>query len=100
MGGMDRGSLRGINTMKKKIPTFKTEQEEAEFWDIHDSTEYLDDTEPINTFFIDSRPPKKQISLRLDEMAIKKLKVVAQDKGIGYQTMIRMWVMERLQEEG
>jgi hypothetical protein len=26
----------------KKIPEFKTEKEEAEFWDTHDSTEYVD----------------------------------------------------------
>lgn len=26
----------------KKIPKFKNEQEEAEFWRTHDSTEYLD----------------------------------------------------------
>ena len=85
--------------MTKKIPEFKTEQEEAEFWDTHDSTEYLDDTEPVNMALVDNRPPKKQISLRLDQTAIKQLKVVAEGKGIGYQTMIRMWVMERLQEE-
>jgi predicted DNA binding CopG/RHH family protein len=86
--------------MMKKLPTFKTEQEEAEFWDTQDSTDYLDDTEPVDELFIDGRPPKKQISLRLDESAINQLKVVAEGKGIGYQTMIRMWVMERLKEEG
>jgi len=26
----------------KKIPDFKNEEEEREFWDTHDSTEYLD----------------------------------------------------------
>ena len=86
--------------MIKKIPQFKNDQEEAEFWDTHDSTDFLDDTEPVDEVFVDNRPLKKQISLRLDEYAIQQLKVVAEGKGLGYQTMIRMWVMERLQEEG
>lgn len=28
--------------MKKKIPKFKTEDEEREFWAAHDSTDYVD----------------------------------------------------------
>jgi hypothetical protein len=28
--------------MKKRIPRFKTEDEEREFWQTHDSTEYVD----------------------------------------------------------
>ena len=82
-----------------KLPRFVSEQEEAEFWASHDSTEHLDDTEPVDVTFVDARPPKKQISLRLDTDAIEELKAVAQRKGIGYQTLIRIWVMERLAQE-
>jgi len=82
-----------------KLPQFASEQEEAEFWATHDSTEYLDDTEPVDVTFVDARPPKKQISLRLDADVIAELKAVARSKGIGYQTLIRMWVMERLAQE-
>jgi predicted DNA binding CopG/RHH family protein len=82
-----------------KLPRFVSEQEEAEFWASHDSTEYLNDTEPVSVTFVDARPPKKQISLRLDTDAIEELKAVAQRKGIGYQTLIRIWVMERLAQE-
>ena len=82
-----------------KLPRFVSEQEEAEFWASHGSTEYLDDTEPVDVTFVDARLPKKQISLRLDTDAIEELKAVAQRKGIGYQTLIRIWVMERLAQE-
>ena len=82
-----------------KIPKFTTEQEEAEFWATHDSTEFLDDTEAVDVTFIDSRPPKKQIALRLDGETIDALKAVAARKGIGYQTLIRLWVNERLEQE-
>lgn len=83
----------------KKLPEFATEQEEAEFWDTHDSTEFLDETEPVAVEFEDARPPKKQISLRIDPLAINRLKAIAAQKGVGYQTLIRMWVMERLTQE-
>ncbi len=79
-----------------KLPQFTSEQEEAAFWDTHDSTEFLEDTTPVDVTFVDARPPKKLISLRLDPAAIEKLKAVAHKKGVGYQTLLRMWVMERL----
>lgn len=85
--------------MVDKIPQFKTEQEESDFWDSHDSTDFLDEAESVDMTFVDARPPMKQISLRLDPAVINQLKSLAGNKGIGYQTMIRMWVMERLGQE-
>ncbi|MEZ4734554.1 MAG: CopG family antitoxin [Caldilineaceae bacterium] len=84
--------------MMAKLPQFTTEQEEAEFWDSHDSTDFLNDTEEVDVLFVDARPTKKQISLRLDPTAIDQIKRIAKTKGIGYQTLIRMWVMEQLQK--
>ena len=86
-----------MNTMAK-IPKFETEEQEAEFWDTHDSTDYLEDTEEVEIEYVDTRP-KTLISLRLHSKTIEQLKVLASKRGIGYQTMIRMWVMERLEEE-
>jgi predicted DNA binding CopG/RHH family protein len=85
--------------MVRTIPTFKSEQEEARFWDTHDSADYLDDTEPEEATFVDARPRKRSISLRIDADAIDELRDIAGRKGIGYQTLIRMWVMERLERE-
>ena len=81
-----------------KLPKFADEKEEAKFWDEHDSTEYFNDTEPVDMVFVDARP-KKQISLRMEPSIIEELKAIARTKGIGYQTLIRMWVMERLVQE-
>jgi predicted DNA binding CopG/RHH family protein len=82
-----------------QLPEFASDREEAEFWDTHDSTDFLDETERVDVTFVDARPAKKQISLRMDPQAIDSLKEIAQRKGIGYQTLIRMWVMERLAQE-
>lgn len=80
-----------------KLPKFASEQEEAEFWDTHDSTEFLEETESVEMRFVDRRPVKQQITIRLEPSAIVEIKKVASGKGIGYQTLIRMWVMEQLQ---
>ena len=82
-----------------KIPKFASEQEESEFWDTHSFADYLDDTEEVDVRFVDTRPAKTQISLRLEPETITRLKELARRKGIGYQTLIRMWVIERLQQE-
>ena len=82
-----------------KLPVFTSEREEADFWASHNSTEYLDDTEPVDVTFVDARPPKGQISLRLDAKTVDDLRAIAQRKGVGYQTLIRTWAMERLTKE-
>ncbi len=82
-----------------KTPQFASEQEESDFWDTHSSVDYMDDMVEVDVRFVDARPRKEQISLRLDRETITRLKAVAQQRGIGYQTLIRMWVMERLNQE-
>ncbi len=82
-----------------KTPQFASDQEESDFWDTHSFVDYMDDVTEIDVTFVDARPRKAQISLRLDRETITRLKVVAQQRGIGYQTLIRMWVMERLNQE-
>ena len=79
-----------------KIPEFASEQEESEFWDTHSATEFWDETTPVDIQFRDARPRKTLISLRLEEETIARLKALAHGRGIGYQTLIRMWVLEQL----
>lgn len=78
----------------KKIPKFKSEKEEADFWATHDSADYLSETTEVKAKF--TRPRKKLVSLRLDEKTIKDLKKLADSKGIGYLQLVRMWVLENL----
>lgn len=40
-----KGAL--VEVTSKKIPEFKTEEEEARFWDEHDTTEYEDEFETV-----------------------------------------------------
>jgi predicted DNA binding CopG/RHH family protein len=83
---------------RKTIPHFSSDEEAAEFWDTHSVTDYLDELAPTPDvrFRLQNL---KQISLRLAPGQIATLKVIAAGKGIGYQTMLRMWITERMQQE-
>ena len=80
-------------TKKPKIPKFKSLEEEARFWDAHDSTDFLGELKPAKLEF--PKPRKKLVSMRMPESEIVALKRIAARKGLGYQTLIRMWVTER-----
>ena len=82
---------------KSNIPVFHSYKEEARFWDSHSASEFLDELEPVKVQF--PKPRKKLISLRLPEPEIIGLKRIAAKKGIGYLTLMRIWVTERFFEE-
>ncbi|NCO65117.1 MAG: hypothetical protein COW32_07160 [Candidatus Aquicultor secundus] len=81
------------------FPHFKNEEEEREFWKTHSVTEFLDDMEDVTDEIIVTRPKKRLLSFRIDDEVIERLQKLAQRKGIGYQTLMRVWVIERLEEE-
>ncbi len=90
-----------------EIPQFKSEKEESEFWDTHSIAKIWNQLEvsditlskPLKTKINARRKAKKLISLRLETEQIEFLKMVAEKKGVGYLTLIRMWVSERLSAE-
>jgi predicted DNA binding CopG/RHH family protein len=82
----------------KPLPEFKSLEEEWEYWESKSPEELLAESEEVEIEYVDARP-KTLISLRLPSSTIEGLKALAVRRGIGYQTMIRMWVMERLEEE-
>jgi predicted DNA binding CopG/RHH family protein len=91
--------------MKKKIkpmPKFKNERDEREFWTTHDTTDYFDFSES-NRIKIEFDPgveaPVKSISLRLPREMLNQLKVLANKKDIPYQSLIKVYLAEKIAEE-
>lgn len=91
-----------------KIPKFKSEKEERKFWDTHDSTAYWEDTEEVQPFELSSELQKKlkernqkkrHLTIRIGQKEIDQAKILAREKGIGYQTLIRMWIIEGIKRE-
>jgi len=80
----------------KTIPDFKTEQEEREFWETHDSSEYLDWSKASLAVFPNLKPTTKAISLRLPEDLLAKIKVKANKMDVPYQSLMKTWLAEKV----
>ena len=83
----------------KKIPKFKNEDEERNFWATHDSTEYINWKKAKKVMLSNLKPSVKSISLRLPESMIEELKLLANKKDVPYQSLLKIFLAERIGEE-
>lgn len=73
----------------KKIPKFKSEKEEREFWQTHDSTEYVDWSKAVRASFPNLKLTSKPVTVRLPQVLIDRLKLKAHRRDIPYQSLIK-----------
>ncbi len=85
--------------MKKRIPKFKNEDEEREFWATHDSTDYIDWSKSKKVVLSKLKPSIKTISLRLPESMLEELKLLANKRDVPYQSLLKIFLAERIEEE-
>jgi predicted DNA binding CopG/RHH family protein len=84
---------------KKAIPEFKTEDEERKFWATADSTQYVDWGAAKRQKLVRLRPTLRTISLRLPVAMIKDLKILANRRDVPYQSLLKVFLAERLVQE-
>ena len=77
---------------KTKIPAFKNEDEEREFWASHDSTDFIDWKKAKRVTFSNLKPTTKKISLRLPESMIEELKLLANKRDVPYQSLLKIFL--------
>ena len=85
------------------VPDFVTDEEEQAFW----STHYIGDSVSVTPRELSNQPlpapreriQSKRISLSLEQDTLVRLKRLARKKGMGYQTLLKSFVGERLYEE-
>jgi predicted DNA binding CopG/RHH family protein len=91
--------------MKKQLkqqPKFNSEAEEREFWNTHDATDYFDFSKQSHVeieFDPGVEAPVKSISIRLPREMLNELKVLANKKDIPYQSLIKVYLAEKIKEE-
>jgi predicted DNA binding CopG/RHH family protein len=83
----------------KKLPKHRSEAEEREFWAKADSTEFIDWKAARQVTFPKLKPSLRTISLRLPEMMIEELKLLANKMDVPYQTLIKIYLSERVRKE-
>jgi predicted DNA binding CopG/RHH family protein len=88
-----------MNKNKKKIPKFRSEDKEREFWSKADSTDYVDWDDADRLVLPELKPSQKTISLRLPAMMLADLKRLANKRDVPYQSLLKILLAERLDEE-
>lgn len=83
----------------KKIPEFKSEAEEFEFWSTADSTEYIDWSKAERSRPVNLKPTLRTISVRLPVSMVEDLKLLANQRDVPYQSLLKVFLSERLQVE-
>jgi predicted DNA binding CopG/RHH family protein len=84
---------------KRPVPEFRTEDEEREFWAEHDSTEFIDWQSAPRRKLPNLKPTLRTISLRLPVSMIEDLKVLANKRDVPYQSLLKVFLAERLEKE-
>jgi predicted DNA binding CopG/RHH family protein len=89
----------GHISIMKKIPQFKTEAEERNFWANADSSDYIDWSKAKKVLLPNLKPSLKTISLRLPEIMLDEIKLIANKRDVPYQSLIKIFLSERLSKE-
>lgn len=81
-----------------RIPAFSSMEEEAAFWDTHDTVDFVGrELQPIQA--TGGSDLAEHLTLRLDKADRQLLATRAKAKGIGPSTLARIWLKERLRQE-
>lgn len=89
-----------MKKQRKTIPRFTSEAEERAFWATHDSTDYIAwETTDRNPRLPHLKPSTRSVSIRLPESLISELKTLANKKDIPYQSLVKLFLAEKVREE-
>lgn len=86
-----------MNTVERwnQIPDFEDEKEEAAFWSSHSLDPRLMNAAIQRQTVRESTT----ITLRFDPQMLSRIKRLARHRYLNYQSMIKQWLAERLEEE-
>jgi predicted DNA binding CopG/RHH family protein len=84
---------------RKAIPTFRNEREERVFWETHDTGDYVDWTKAVVGRFPNLKPSTTTISLRLPAPLLADLKALANKRYVPYQSLLKVYLAERVTAE-
>jgi predicted DNA binding CopG/RHH family protein len=83
----------------RPVTEFRSEDSEREFWAGHDSTEFIDWQSARRRKLPNLKPTLRTISLRLPVSMIEDLKVPANKRDVPYQSLLKVFLAERLEKE-
>ena len=85
-----------MKKIDRKIPKFKNEDEEREFWATHSPLDYFDSKNFRIASFPKLKPSLKSISIRLPEGMLAELKILANKKDVPYQSLAKVYLARQI----
>ena len=85
--------------MSERVPKFKNEDKETQFWSKNDSTDFIDWKKGKKAVLDKLKPSARTISIRLPEMMVEELKLLANKKDVPYQSLLKIFLAERIEAE-
>jgi hypothetical protein len=80
----------------KRIPETDSIDELAKFWDTHDLTEFEDQLEEVPEPVFHGKPGAR-VTIHLNATELDSLRRLAIERGLEEASLVREWVLERLQ---
>src|SRR5881394_1343717 len=84
---------------KKATPDFASEDEERKFWAEHDAARYFDWEGAVQPKLTQLKPSTRSISLRLPLSLLEEIKVLANQRDVPYQSLMKIYLAERIERE-
>lgn len=81
---------------RSSISNATSYEEIGEFWDEHDTADYWEQTYPVE-FKVNLQ--SEEMYYRIDNTLSEQLRSLARRRGISPETLLNLWVQEKLREE-
>jgi predicted DNA binding CopG/RHH family protein len=81
----------------KTLPDVRTREEEIAFWENRSIANYWDELEESRDIF--KKPKLTPVTLKFDPLVLKKIKMLANKRGISYNAYIRYLVAKSVEKE-
>jgi len=82
------------------VPHFSTEAEERAYWEHNDSANHVEWTKAATVRLPNLNPSSTSTSLRLPNSLLDQIKVAAGKRDVPYQSLIKIWLAEKLETPG
>lgn len=83
----------------KDIPIFDSEDEEREFWAGADSTDFINWENAEVSVLPNLKPTTRTISLRMPESMLNQIRLIANQRDVPYQSLIKIFLKDKIKEE-
>jgi predicted DNA binding CopG/RHH family protein len=88
-----------MNRKLKTVPKFRSEADERTFWESHDTADYFDLSKSQRARFPNLKLSTTAISLRLPQGLLDRIKIAANKRDVPYQSLIKVWLAEKVDAE-